>query len=100
MKGGKYAESFQASGLVELACLVLLLQVSSIEINSNNNNRINFFIFTCYPCSGIDAIIHSRKYDEVPTSKHEVPFNHSEVILTTFGKLSSNANIPSSAVCV
>lgn len=100
MKGGECAESFQASGLVELACLVLLLQVNSIKINSNSNNRIKFFVFTCYPCSGIDAIMHNRKYDQVPTSKHEVPFNHSKVILTAFGKLSSNANIPSSVVCV
>lgn len=94
------AESFGATGLTELACLVLLLQVNSLKMNNSNNNRIKISIFSSYPCSAIDNIMHNRKYDEVPTSKLLLPFNHSKAILTTFGKLSSNANIPSGAICV
>lgn len=68
-RGGKCAESFGPSGFIELACLVLLLQVNGIKINNNNNNRIKIFIFSSCPCSAIDTIIHNRKYYEVPTSK-------------------------------
>lgn len=69
MEQGKCTESFGASGLVELACMVLLLQVNSTKISNNDNNRIKFFVFSSYPCSAIDTIIQNRKYDEVPTSK-------------------------------
>lgn len=63
-RGGKRAESFGASGLIELG-----VTINSIKINNINNNRIKIFLFSGYPCSTIDTVIQNRKYDEVPTSK-------------------------------